>query len=135
MSTRPRFVPGRNIAIKVPPDQFNATVRFYTEILGLARLPESDGNSVVIDFGGKRLWLDCVPAMSQAEVWLEVSVAEKEEGEEHLASCGVVRCDEIEPLPPDTRCFWIKSPSGIVHLVSPIDPGDRERPADGVVSP
>ena len=37
---------------------------------------------------------------------------------EYLASQGVVRCDEIEPLPEDFDGLWISNPSSIIHLVS-----------------
>jgi hypothetical protein len=30
---------------------------------------------------------------------------------------GVVRCDDIEPLPVGMQAFWITSPASIVHLV------------------
>ena len=28
-----------------------------------------------------------------------------------------MRCDDIEPLPPGFRGFWVSSPASIVHLV------------------
>lgn len=118
MSTKPQFAPGKNIAIKVPSDQYDATVRFYTEILGLSELPGGAEGNVVLDFDGKRLWIDRVATLSQAEIWLEVSSSSKDEAEEYLSALGVVRCDEIEPLPSELNSFWIKSPSSIVHLVS-----------------
>ena len=34
-----------------------------------------------------------------------------------LGEAGVVRCDDIEPLPPGFRGFWVSSPVSIVHLV------------------
>jgi hypothetical protein len=33
----------------------------------------------------------------------------------HLAKHGVVRLDEVEPLP---KAFWIRSPSGVIQLIS-----------------
>jgi hypothetical protein len=30
---------------------------------------------------------------------------------------GVVRCDQIEPLPDDFRGGWITNPASIVHMV------------------
>lgn len=118
MSSRPKFSPGKNIAVKVPADQFDATVHFYREILGLSQLPGASESSVVLDFDGKRLWIDRVATLSQAEVWLEISSPSKEEAAKYLSAYGIVRCDEIEPLPLELNSFWIKSPSSIVHLVS-----------------
>lgn len=40
MTTRPRFAPGRNIAMKVPAHEFEATVGFYRDTLGLTLLDE-----------------------------------------------------------------------------------------------
>lgn len=116
MKQRPVFSPGRNIAMKVPPHQFDATVAFYRDVLALEVLPELDPN-IGFAFGDKRLWIDSVPTLSQAEVWLEVVADDMQAAAAHLAAAGVVRCDAIEPLPPDVKGFWILSPSGIVHLV------------------
>ncbi len=113
----PKFSPGRNIAMKIPPHEFSRTVAFYREILGLAVLAEHP-ESIVFDFGGKRLWLDRVPHLSQTEIWLAVETADAPAASSHLAAKGVIRCDDIEPLPEVFSGFWIVSPAGIVHLVS-----------------
>jgi hypothetical protein len=112
-----KFRPGRNIAMKVPPHQHAQTVQFYAEVLGLERLPDQ-GDSACFEFGGKRLWIDRVPGMSQAELWLEVVADDIEAAAAHLTAQGVVRCDAIEPLPDSFAGFWISSPAGIVHLVA-----------------
>ena len=113
-----RFTPGENIAMKVPPDAFAATVLFYEKTLGLKRLRRSPEGSVVFEFGGKKLWIDRVPTLSQAELWLEIIVPDSAAAARHLKKHGAVRCDAIEPLPDGMRAFWIKNPAGIVHLVS-----------------
>ena len=117
------FAGGRNIAMKVPPHQWEATVRFYRHTLGLRELdnPYADGpQSVGFAFGSNRLWIDRVPAVSQAEMWLQVTTEDTTAAAEHLAAGGVVRCDGIEPL-GTTAAFWISSPASIVHLVSEPD--------------
>jgi hypothetical protein len=116
MSAGVAFVAGRNIAMKVPPHVYDATVRFYREVL---RLPEiaALAPAVVFEFGSIRLWIDRVPGISQAETWLEVVANELEAASALLAEAGVVRCDDIEPLPPGFRGFWVSSPASIVHLV------------------
>ena len=116
MPASPRFSAGRNIAMKVPPHAYDETVRFYRDLLGLPQLPEHLP-SVVFEFGHNQLWIDRVPALSQAETWLEVRTTDLAEAEQHLAAAGVVRCDEIEPLPEGFQAFWVSSPASIIHLV------------------
>ena len=117
MRSRPVFRPGKNVAMKVPPDEFDATVAFYRDIVGLKRLRRGNANSVGFEFGGKNLWIDRVPALSQAEIWLEISTRDTKAAAQHLKTKHVVRADAIEPLPADLDAFWIKNPAGIVHLV------------------
>lgn len=111
-----KFSPGRNIAMKVPPHQFDATVRFYRDVLGFDQIKEH-APSVVFKFGDMQLWIDRVPSLSQAELWLEVVTDDLIAAAAHLQAAKVVRCDDIEPLPEGLRAFWIANPAGIVHLV------------------
>jgi catechol 2,3-dioxygenase-like lactoylglutathione lyase family enzyme len=116
MTTKATFAAGRNIAIKVPVHQYDATVRFYRDVLGLAEFATQAG-SVSFEFGPNRLWIDRAPTMSQAETWLEIVTNDLATAADDLAAAGVVRCDDIEPLPAGMRAFWITSPASIVHLV------------------
>ena len=111
-----KFAGGRNIAIKIPPHQFDATVRFYRDTLGLEQLRGHDP-AVVFRFGNNQLWLDSCPGMSQAEIWLEIKTADRADAADHFRKKHVPRCDDIEPLPATFNGFWINSPAGIVHLV------------------
>ena len=115
--TKTTFQAGRNIAMKVPPHQFEATISFYRDVLALSHL-KSETNSECFVFGGLHLWIDRAPAMSQAEVWLEVQSDDTDKASELLNAAGVTRCDEIEPLPDGFDGFWIANPAGIVHLVN-----------------
>jgi catechol 2,3-dioxygenase-like lactoylglutathione lyase family enzyme len=117
MADRPAFRGGRNLALKVPPHQFETTVAFYRDVLGLERIA-TEGASAAFRFGDLWLWIDRCPQFSQAELWLEVQADDLGAAAEHLARQGVVRCAEIEPLPEDFQGFWIASPAGIVHLVA-----------------
>ena len=112
------FKPGENIAVKVPSDEFEKTVAFYRDLIGLTVVRTTEDGSVAFEFGSKKLWVDRVPTLSQAEIWLELSTTDTAAAANQLARSGVVRRDEIEPLPSDMKAFWIKSPSGIIHLVS-----------------
>jgi catechol 2,3-dioxygenase-like lactoylglutathione lyase family enzyme len=113
----PPFAGGRNIALKVPPHQYEATVRFYRDVLGLKPL-DNHPPEVGFEFGANQLWIDRVPGMSQAEIWLELATPDIAAAAEYLNSAGVVRQDEIEPLPEDFAGFWISSPASIIHMVA-----------------
>lgn len=115
--TRPTFKPGPNIAVKIPSHEYDKTVCFYRDILGLSPLAECAPH-LVFEFGGKRLWLDRAEALSQAEIWLEVTTADLDAAVAYLAEQGVDRRDEIERLPQDFRGFWITNAAGIIHLVT-----------------
>jgi catechol 2,3-dioxygenase-like lactoylglutathione lyase family enzyme len=103
--------------MKIPPDEFSLTVAFYQDILGLP-LVEEEAPNIVFEFGEKRLWLDKVGHISQAEIWLEIQSDDVEAAAEYLESQGVIRRDGIEPLPKGFRGFWICNPANIIHLIS-----------------
>ncbi|MFH7325697.1 VOC family protein [Desulfurivibrio sp. C05AmB] len=117
----PKYAPGRNIAIKVPPHEFDQTVAFYRDVLGFPELEDpasGSTESVRFRFGDKVLWIDRAPAMSQAEIWLEIETADITAAAAHLGQNQIVRCDAIEPLPASFKGFWLTSPANIVHLLS-----------------
>ncbi len=114
------FTGGVNVAMKIPPDKYEATVAFYRETLGLelTHAPEeSVADSYRLAFGGVTLWLDRVEGISEPEVWLEIKTDDLEAATAHLANGGIETCDEVEPLPPDMRAHWIRNPAGVVHLL------------------
>ena len=120
MSTDGEFAGGRNIAMKVPPHVWEATVRFYRDGVGLKfieRAPTAPP-SVGFEFGANQLWIGRVDGLSQAEIWLELLASDIQAAASHLESAGIVRRDEIEPLPEGFEGFWITSPASIIHLVS-----------------
>ena len=41
-----KFAGGKNIAMKVPPHQHEATVRFYRDLLGLEQIDGPAGNAI-----------------------------------------------------------------------------------------
>lgn len=116
MNKKPKFAAGRNIAMKVPPHLYEATIQFYRDVLGLKEITKH-APSVGFEFGPNNLWIDRVPGISQAETWLEVVTNDITAASEHLKAAGVVRCDDIEPLPPGFQAFWVSSPASIIHLV------------------
>jgi hypothetical protein len=111
------FEGGKNIAMKVPPHQYEATVQFYRDLLRLEPISGPGGDAVGFKFGANNLWIDRVPAMSQAEMWLEIVTNDTAEAARVLTDAGIVRCDQIEKLGSDFDGFWISSPAAIVHLV------------------
>lgn len=117
-----RFSAGKNIAMKVPPHEYEATVAFYRDIVELTELtPADDVSTPRFDFGGKVLWIDRVEGCSQAEIWLKITADNPVEAAEHFERNGIARCDAIEPLPDDFNGFWILSPCNIVHLIAGAD--------------
>ena len=63
------FRAGQNIAMKVPAHEFDATVAFYKDVVGLEQLQSSE-DSIAFHFGRLRLWIDRCPHLSRSEVWL-----------------------------------------------------------------
>ncbi|MCU0570502.1 MAG: hypothetical protein MUF49_28505 [Oculatellaceae cyanobacterium Prado106] len=116
MNTTLKFTAGRNIAMKVPPHLYEATVCFYRDVLGFEEIT-NHAPSVGFKFGTNQLWIDCVPGLSQAETWLEILTNDLAIASEHLSTAGIVRRDEIEPLPQGFQAFWISSPASIIHLI------------------
>ncbi len=111
------FKPGDNIAMKVPPARYEATVEFYRDALGFEVIFSED-YGVAFEFGGKTLWIDKVETLSQAEVWLEIETNDTEAAAAHFKKLGIERCDEVENLPEGFKGFWIASPSSIIHLLA-----------------
>jgi predicted enzyme related to lactoylglutathione lyase len=114
----PSFTAGSNVAIKVPGPQYESTVAFYRDVLGLP-LERRDDHSHAFTFGdGRRLWIDRMPALPRGDVWLEIAVDDLDAAREHFERHGVVLRPEVEPLAPSLRAFWASDPSGAIVLVS-----------------
>ena len=107
---------GLNIAMKVPPHQYQPTIAFYRDVVGLKPIDDHPP-AVGFELGPNRLWIDEVPAMSQAEVWLELFTEDFDSAAQHLEKAGVTRCDPIEPLGEGFRGGWFMNPANIVHMV------------------
>lgn len=117
---KPKFVPGKNIAMKVPAHEFIPTIAFYKDILGLEELDISptDNGSITFKFGDKNLWIDKTAGISQAEIWLEIVTEDLEKASKYFEKNKCIRRDEIEKLPEGFEGFWVSSPSNIIHLVT-----------------
>lgn len=103
-----------NLALKVPSHEWEVTVAFYRDTLGLPELEtQSEEASTVFAFGAMRLWFDRVETG-----WR--SASDVDAAAEQLAGTGMARRDDIEPL-GDSPAFWISGPGNIIHLVSPAD--------------
>ncbi|RUU62631.1 hypothetical protein EOC99_17465 [Mesorhizobium sp. M7A.T.Ca.TU.009.01.1.1] len=107
---------GINIAMKVPPHQYEATIAFYRDVVGLKPFTDK-APAIGFELAPNRLWIDEAPMMSQAEVWLELFTKDFLMAADHFAKAGVVRCDAIEPLGEDFRGGWITNPANIVHML------------------
>ena len=62
MNPKPNFKPGQNMAMKVPPHEFDKTVAFYRDVLGLKEKETESSTgayeSVAFEFGSITLWID-----------------------------------------------------------------------------
>jgi catechol 2,3-dioxygenase-like lactoylglutathione lyase family enzyme len=114
---KPKFRPGRNIAMKLPERSYAATLAFYRDTLGFP-VVEDRIDGALIDFGSIRLHLDRVPQQSQTDLWLEILTDDCASAAAALQTAGVARCDEVEALPVGFDGFWISAPSGTIHLVA-----------------
>jgi hypothetical protein len=106
---------GINIAMKVPPHQYEATIAFYRDVVGLKPFTDK-APAIGFVLGPNRLWIDEAPMMSQAEVWLELFTDDFPGAADHFAKTGV-RCDVIEPLGEGFRGGWITNPANIIHML------------------
>ena len=123
------FAGGRNIAMKLPKRQYEATLAFYRDTLGLKVISQNETGAVV-DFGPIRLNLDLVPGQSQTDIWLEVRTPDSDAAKAHLAAHGITDCNEVEELPEGFDGFWIAAPAGTIHLISG-EPGLSATPREG----
>lgn len=114
---RPRFGAGGNIAVKMPPGEFERLVAFYRDTVGL-EVQDTSEDWVRFAFGAMRLWVDRVPGLSQGEVWLELATDDASGAAAWLGAHGVARRDEIEALPDGLDGFWVAAPGGMIHLVA-----------------
>ena len=121
---RPAFRGGDNIALKVPAFQFEETVRFYRDIIGL---PEKgrEGSSRAFQFGPVTLWVDRVEGASRTDVRLELFTEDADDAADWLARQGTPVRDELEPL-DGVRGHWISDPAGVVHLLYETLPDGEE---------
>jgi len=107
---------GINIAMKVPSHEYQATLAFYRDVIGLKPVNDK-APAFGFELGPNRLWIDEAPGMSQAEVWLELYSDDFNSAAAHLAKARVIRCDAIEPMPEGFRGGWILNPANIIHMV------------------
>lgn len=124
----PKFQGGHNIAMKLPKAQFDRTIAFYRDALGMNVVDEPQAaaaaglaQSASVQFGPVKLWFDRVDNYSGAELWLELFTDDVELATKHLAGHGVSPQDELESLPSDTEAHWITNPAGVPHLVRRAD--------------
>ena len=103
--------------MKIPSDEYEATLRFYRDVVGLPLL-DAYSPDQVFQYGSSLLWLDSVPEIERTEIWLELVTPDTTIAGEHFARSGVERCDAVEELPAGFDGFWIRSPASVVHLVT-----------------
>lgn len=112
-----------NIAMKIPTADYDATVAFYRDVLGLpVEEDKADQDTVAqvhkVRFGPCTLWLDRIDTYARSDLWLQVRTPDLDAAIDKLEGAGIATCDEIEPLEAGFRGHWIKNPAGVVHLVA-----------------
>lgn len=107
---------GTNIAMKVPAHQYEATVAFYRDVLKLPLLADK-APDIAFEFGAMTLWIDNMPALSQAEIWMEIVTDDLARAKAELQAGGAVLCEKVEPLSEGFAGCWMLNPAQIVHLV------------------
>lgn len=117
------FTGSVNIAMKIPAADYEATVAFYRDVLGLNVTEDKSDQPTVaqvhkVEFGPCTLWLDRIDTYAQPDVWLQVTTPDLTAAMTHLTAAGITTCDEIEPLAEGFEGHWIKNPAGVVHLVA-----------------
>ncbi|NNH68521.1 VOC family protein [Nocardia uniformis] len=127
---KPAFRGGNNIAMKLPKAQFDRTVAFYRDVLGMEvtddsgeAIAEGVVQSAAIRFGPVTLWLDRVDNYAHADLWLELFTDDVDRATEYLATHGIPVQDELEPLPSGMNAHWISNPVGVPHIVRLSDNG------------
>ena len=121
MTRPPEFRAGKNIAMKVPEHEYLRTAAFYRDVLRFEETgtnPPEEVESTCFRFGEMTLWIDRVPGLSQAELWLEVRTSDVAAASRYLAGKDCARRDEIEPLPDSIDGFWLANPANVIHLVT-----------------
>ncbi|AHG18656.1 hypothetical protein Z042_02825 [Chania multitudinisentens RB-25] len=107
---------GIDIAIKVPAHEYQQTLVFYRNTIGLKEITDKPP-AIGFELGPNRLWIDEAPGLSQAEVWLELFTPDFGLAAQHIKECGITRCDTVEPLPEGFKGGWLMSPCNIVHML------------------
>ena len=107
---------GMNIAMKVPSHQYQETIAFYRDVIGLKPF-DAKAPAIGFELGPNRLWIDEAPNYSQAEIWLEFFTKDFDAAADRLKKAGVPRVDQIEALGEGFRGGWIVNPANIVHMV------------------
>ncbi len=121
---------GINIAMKVPPHQYQATIAFYRDLVGLKPFT-AKAPAIGFELGPNRLWIDEAPMLSQAEVWLELFTDDFSKAATHFAEAGVVRCGAM-PSSHWAKTFEVAGspipPASFTCCANPT-PGERRAPA------
>jgi predicted enzyme related to lactoylglutathione lyase len=121
-SPMPAISGGVNIAMKIPKADYEATLAFYRDILGLDLQEVADtgaptvSRAFTVSFGPNTLWLDCVDSFSRTDIWLELRADDVEAATERLTRAGFTPVDEIEQHDDvGVRSHWIRDPAGTIH--------------------
>jgi predicted enzyme related to lactoylglutathione lyase len=127
----PKFEGGINIAMKIPKNKYEETVKFYRDILKLEVTEKPIENPTVsrtheVKFGPNIVWLDCVDNYTHSETWLELRTNDVEQATAYLKENGIETCDELEQIPENMH--WIQDPAGTVFIVGKDPDNELHKP-------
>ena len=100
---KPDIKGGIDIAMKVPSHQYQQTIDFYRNVIGLPEIIDKPP-AVGFELGSNRLWIDEAPRLSQAELWLELFTPNFSAAEQYVEHNGF-------------KGGWIMNPCNIVHML------------------
>lgn len=110
-----KFEAGNHIILKIPKDTYDATVRFYRDILLLEVEEKTREDSAItpmakVTFGSGTLWLDCIPDNTQSETWLQLQANDLTAALNYLHTNDIIKDDISATLPEGG--YRIQDPSG-----------------------
>lgn len=118
------FEAGNNITLRIPKEHYEATLRFYRDILLLdvEEKPKdhpSGGLAAKVQFGNSTLWLDCTGTMSQPATWLQLRTNDIKAALNYLQANGIISEDMQEAVPEGMRL--IRDPAGNALLLKAVE--------------
>ncbi|OJU73646.1 MAG: hypothetical protein BGO09_05920 [Bacteroidetes bacterium 47-18] len=114
------FEAGNDITLNIPKERYEATLRFYRDILLLdveekAADQPSARLAAKVQFGNSTLWLYCTGTTAQPATWLELCTNDMTAALNYLHTNGIISEDAQETVPEGMRL--VRDPAGNTLLL------------------